>query len=358
MQFLAEYGIFLAKAVTIVFAALIIIGSIISAAARHKKTPEQNLEVTYLNKEFDAMEHALASVLLTPHQFKARFKAAKKTEKQLQKGKAPKRAAKKGTTAEKKRVYVLDFDGDLRATAVESLRQEISAILTMAQSGDEVVVRLESPGGAVHGYGLAASQLQRIRERKIPLTICVDKVAASGGYLMACVADRLIAAPFAVIGSIGVVTQLPNFSRLLKKHEIDFEQLTAGEYKRTLTLFGKNTPRAREKVRQELEEIHALFKRHVKTQRPKLNINKVATGEHWLGSRALELGLVDHLQTSDDYLMAQRQTAQIIALHYTAKKNLMERIADRLSTALHQNPHALPTPSTPIARLPNPHDYQ
>ena len=223
---------------------------------------------------------------------------------------------------------MLDFEGDIRATAVASLRQEISAILTMAGGGDEVVVRLESGGGVVHGYGLAASQLQRIRERKIPLTVTVDKVAASGGYMMACVADRLIAAPFAIIGSIGVLAQLPNLHRLLQKHEVDFEQLYAGEYKRTLTLFGENTDKAREKMQQELEETHGLFKDYVKAQRPRLDIDKVATGEHWLGTRALELGLVDRLQTSDDYLMAARRDAQLILLNYAGRKTFLDRFAE------------------------------
>lgn len=225
-------------------------------------------------------------------------------------------------------IFVLDFDGDIRASAVTSLRQEISAILTLARSEDEVVVRLESGGGVVHGYGLAASQLQRIRAHNIPLTVAVDKVAASGGYMMACVADKIIAAPFAIIGSIGVLAQLPNLHRLLKKHEIDFEQLYAGEYKRTLTMFGENTDKAREKMQQELQETHDLFKAHVKDQRPQLNIGKVATGEHWFGSRALELGLVDHLQTSDDYLMAARFDTRLILLNYTAKKTLLNQLAD------------------------------
>ena len=201
----------------------------------------------------------------------------------------------------------------------------------MAGSGDEVVVRLESGGGVVHGYGLAASQLQRIREQKIPLTVAVDKVAASGGYLMACVADQIIAAPFAIIGSIGVLAQLPNLHRLLKKHEIDFEQIYAGEYKRTLTLFGENTDKAREKMREELEETHGLFKDYVKVQRPDLDIEKVATGEHWLATRALELGLVDRLQTSDDYLMAARRDAQLILLSYTERKKLLDRLASLMS---------------------------
>ena len=108
-------------------------------------------------------------------------------------------------------------------------------------------------------YGLAASQMQRIRDKKLKLTVCVDKVAASGGYMMAVVADKIIAAPFAVLGSIGVLAQVPNFHRLLKKHDVDFEMLTAGKYKRTLTMFGENTDKGREKFQEDIEDTHVLF---------------------------------------------------------------------------------------------------
>ena len=335
MHFLAEYGLFLAKAVTIVAAVVVAGGSLVALSLRQRKATEaQHLEVTHLNKQYEEMEQVLSRTLLSPRQFKENLKAQKKADKA--KAKADSKAAKKAKKTDgeqpdechEKRIFVLDFEGDIRATAVASLRQEISAILTMAGGGDEVVVRLESGGGVVHGYGLAASQLQRIRERKIPLTVTVDKVAASGGYMMACVADRIIAAPFAIIGSIGVLAQLPNLHRLLQKHEVDFEQLYAGEYKRTLTLFGENTDKAREKMQQELEETHGLFKDYVKAQRPRLDIDKVATGEHWLGTRALELGLVDHLQTSDDYLMAARRDAQLILLNYAGRKTFLDRFAE------------------------------
>jgi serine protease SohB len=203
-------------------------------------------------------------------------------------------------------VFVLGFHGDIRAHAVRNLREEISALLTLAEPEDSVVVRLESSGGMVHAYGLAAAQLTRIRERGIPLTVCVDKVAASGGYLMACVADRIVAAPFAMVGSIGVLAQIPNFHRLLKKHDIDYELLTAGQYKRTLTVFGRNTDTARQKFAEELEDTHALFREFVQRYRPGLDVAAVATGEVWFGERAQGLGLVDTLGTSDALLQDAR----------------------------------------------------
>ena len=203
------------------------------------------------------------------------------------------------------KIYVLDFKGDVQASAVDTIREEITLILATAKAGhDRVVVRLESPGGMVHGYGLAAAQLVRLRDAGFNVTICVDKVAASGGYMMACIANEIISAPFAVVGSIGVVAQVPNFNRLLKQHNVDFELYTAGEYKRTVTMFGENTPEGKAKFEEELQQTHSLFKHFVEKYRPQLDVAKVATGEHWYGEDARELNLVDKLQTSDEYLLS------------------------------------------------------
>src|SRR5712671_1615210 len=233
---------------------------------------------------------------------------------------------KKGKTA-RSRVFVLDFDGDIRASAVEHLREEISAVVQVARPEDEVLLRLESRGGMVHTYGLAASQLRRLKSAGIRLTASVDEVAASGGYMMACVANHIIAAPFAIIGSIGVVGQLPNFNRFLKEHNVDFELHTAGQYKRTLTLFGENTDAARGKFQEELEDTHKLFKEFVKTNRPKLDLEMVASGEHWYGTRALERKLIDIIQTSDDYLLAASKDRDIFEVHYKRRRPLQERLA-------------------------------
>lgn len=203
------------------------------------------------------------------------------------------------------KIYVLDFKGDVQASAVDTIREEITLILATAKAGhDRIVVRLESPGGMVHGYGLAAAQLVRLRDAGFNVTICVDKVAASGGYMMACIANEIISAPFAVVGSIGVVAQVPNFNRLLKQHNVDFELYTAGEYKRTVTMFGENTPEGKAKFEEELQQTHSLFKHFVEKYRPQLEVAKVATGEHWYGEDARELNLVDKLQTSDEYILS------------------------------------------------------
>ena len=225
------------------------------------------------------------------------------------------------------KIYVLDFKGDMAASAVEGLREEITLILATAKAGrDRVVVRLESPGGMVHGYGLAAAQLVRLREAGFHLTICVDKVAASGGYMMACIANEIISAPFAIVGSIGVVAQVPNFNRLLKDNKIDFELYTAGQYKRTVTMFGENTEEGKAKFEEELQQTHALFKHFVEKYRPQLNIEKVATGEHWYGRDALDLNLVDKLQTSDEYLLNLLTQHDIDSIQTRKKPTLGEKL--------------------------------
>jgi serine protease SohB len=331
MDFFAEYGMFLAKAVTMVTSVLVVAFGIAILAFRQRKSGRPEIELTILNDEFDRMEFALSSVQLGPAGQKMRLMANRK--KESRKAKEEKQSLKRGGQPDlPRRLFVLDFDGDIRASANDHMRQEISAILTSATAEDEILLRLESGGGMVHSYGLAASQLQRVRDKGIPLTISVDKIAASGGYMMACVANQIIAAPFAIVGSIGVLAQIPNLHRLLKKNDVDFEVLTAGEYKRTLTVFGENTEKGRQKMKAELEETHGHFKNFIRAQRPKLDVDAVATGEHWLGTKALELGLVDKLQTSDDYLMESRKDRDIIRVRYRHKKKPGERLARLFSS--------------------------
>lgn len=322
LEFLFEYGLFLAKSVTVLVVILVVIGSVAALAQKNKPHHEGHIEVKHLNQRFDKMRDVLREAVWSATELKKQHKLDKKKDKQEKK-----REKKHGETDQpaKKHIYVLKFDGDLKASAAENLRQEITAVLTLAGESDEVVVNLESSGGMVHTYGFAASQLDRVKNRNIPLTVCVDKVAASGGYMMACIADKILAAPFAVMGSIGVVAQIPNFHRLLKKNEVDVEMLTAGEYKRTLTIFGENTERDRDKFRQDLEDTHLLFKEFVKTHRPVVDIEQVATGETWYGTRALGKKLVDALQTSDEYLLQQSAAAEIYAVTYREKKSIQER---------------------------------
>lgn len=321
MEFLSEYGMFLAKAVTILVVILAATAGIVALSSRGTGgRAKDHIEVKNLNDKYKEVARALKTAMLPQALAKKAVKAEKKRVK------AETKQHKQHPETARHRLFVLDFHGDIRASAVGPLREEVTAILLAATPDDEVLVRLESAGGMVHAYGLAASQLQRIKQRGIPLTVAVDKVAASGGYMMACVADRILAAPFAVLGSIGVITQLPNFHRLLKKNDIDFEQITAGDFKRTLTLFGENTDLARQKLREEVEDVHTLFKAFVTEQRPQLDIERVATGEHWHGTRARDLNLIDDLRTSDDYLMSASEARDLFEVRYVSKKPLLARI--------------------------------
>ncbi|HHS9252345.1 TPA: protease SohB [Enterobacter kobei] len=326
MELLSQYGLFLAKIATVVIAIAVVAVLIFNLTQRKRQRGE--LRITRLSEQYKEMQEDMSLSLLDSHQQKAWLKAQKKKHKQ--EVKAAKAKAKLATPQSdaKPRVYVLDFKGSMDAHEVASLREEVTAVLAVATPQDQVVVRLESPGGVVHGYGLAASQLQRLREKQIPLTVAVDKVAASGGYMMACVADKIVAAPFSIIGSIGVVAQIPNFNRFLKNKEIDIELHTAGQYKRTLTLLGENTEEGRQKFREDLNETHHLFKDFVHRMRPTLDIEQVATGEHWYGIQAQEKGLVDEVGTSDDLLLNLMDGRELIGVRFTQRKRLMDRFTN------------------------------
>ena len=312
-EFFFDYGLFLAKLGTVAIIVVVVAG-VVAASAKRGMHPE-GLTVEHLNKRLEALADTVRRAVHGKEQFKQTSKERKKERKEL---------AKKGS--QRNRVYVIDFKGDIRATATASLREEVSAILAVAGKDDRVLVRLENYGGTVHEHGLAASQLLRIREQGIPLIVSVDKVAASGGYLMACVASQIIASPFAIVGSIGVIAQLPNFHRFLEEKGVDFEQVTAGRYKRTLTMFGKNTEEGRDKLKEEIEDVHSLFKMQISSHRPEIDIERVSTGEHWYGTRALELGLIDEIRTSDDFLGEAAAEADLYLVTYKRRRSFQERL--------------------------------
>jgi serine protease SohB len=341
MDYLFDYLMFLAQAVTVVIAILIVVSMVATAKMRGQGGERGHLAVTKINDRVRNLRFVMEDALLTPQEAKRRHKSEQKSQKAADKQAAAdaKKAAKvavndNAATQEPGKVFVLRFEGDVAASDVDNFRLEISAILTMATSNDEVVVCIESPGGMVHSYGLAASQMMRVRNHNIPLTAVVDKVAASGGYLMAAVANKIVAAPFAVIGSIGVVAQVPNVHRLLKKNDVDVEVLTAGKYKRTLTLLGENTDEGREKFQQELEDVHELFQEFVVDNRPGLDIAAVATGEAWYGSRALALNLVDSLATSDEYLMQACAEKDVFQVSWKQGTKPIDRLLGKASAAL------------------------
>ncbi len=322
MEFLADYGLFLLKAVTI--AAVIIL---VIAASRNSKDDslEGEVSLTALNKAYREQTDMLKQTLEVEKKKSSR--KDKKQKKQQSKD-------DDHQLAERPRMFVLSFEGDIEASQVEELREQITAVLSVASEKDSVLINLESPGGAVTGYGLAASQLKRITAAGIELKVAVDRVAASGGYLMALNANHIYAAPFAVIGSIGVVAQLPNIHRLLKQHNVDIEMHTAGEYKRTLTVLGENTDEGREKFKQDLAIVHELFKEEVTRGRPSIDIDQVSTGEYWYGEKALELGLIDELKTSDDIIIDAYSTHAVYKVDFELKQTLADKISDLFGMTL------------------------
>lgn len=313
MSFLADYGIFLAKTATIVIAILIVFAAIAAAKSKGKG----KLSIKKINKQYDEVIETINNTIQTKHEKKIAKKNAKSEKKNT----------KNKDENVSKKMFVLNFDGDIRASALSELRQEITAILLTAKPHDKVLVKLESGGGMVNAYGLAASQLQRLRDANLHLTVSIDKIAASGGYMMACIANEIIAAPFAIIGSIGVIAQLPNFHRLLQKKNIDFEQITAGQYKRTLTMLGENTRAGRTKLQTEVNETHELFKNFVKNHRAQVNLDEVATGEHWFATQAIDKALVDKLQTSDDFLLKHKEDFALFSVAYKRKQPLAKKLS-------------------------------
>lgn len=333
MNWFSQYALFLAETATVVIAILSILIFILSQR-RKLSIVAGRLSVKDISQEYEQIKDDILMTSMDELEAKQYTKDLKK-QKKLEKKQA-KLAVKQKQKQDKSsnqvagakpKLFVLSFNGSMDAHEVEELRQEITAVLAIIKPEDQVVIKLESPGGVVHGYGLAASQLLRFRTRNIPFTAVVDKVAASGGYMMACTANKIVAAPFAIVGSIGVVAQIPNFNRLLKKHDVDIELQTAGEYKRTLTMFGENTDEGRQKFKQELEETHLLFKDFVKEYRPNVDIEQVATGEHWFAAQAKDKGLVDEISTSDDFILSHLDTHKIISVSFQRKQKLSERIS-------------------------------
>lgn len=320
MEYVFDYLSFLAKALTVIAAVVVII--VAAGSRRSHRPPEGRVQVVRINDRLRGMRSALQHAL-TPA---ARHRKLVREENREQK-------RERKTASDRARVFVVNFKGDLAASQLDCLRNEITAILTSAREEDEVVVRIESTGGLVHAYGLAASQLARVKEKGIRLVAAIDKVAASGGYMMASVADRIVTAPFAIVGSIGVVAQMPNVHRFLKKRDVDVELLTAGEYKRTLTVFGQNTDSGRAKMQEEIEDIHALFKSFVGEHRPDVDLDAVGTGEAWYGQRAIDRKLVDQLCTSDEYLVAACDDKDVFEVRWIVPEKPIERLMRQLSTS-------------------------
>ena len=318
-----------------VFGLFLVFFSILALISIRKKKLAQGIkiEIKKLNETYKQNKEKILKEILDETEYKTYLKKEKQFLKEKNQTKKKEKQEQKDLPLPKK-VYVLDFNGDVAASAVTTFREQITALLQTALPKDEIVIRLESPGGMVHAYGLASSQLARIKEKNIPLTICVDKVAASGGYMMACLANKIIAAPFAILGSIGVIASLPNLNKLLHKNNIEYLEMTAGEYKRTLTPFGEITEKKKAKFQEQIEEVHELFKDHVSKYRNSVDITKVATGEYWFGVKAIELNLVDELKTSDDYLLDLSKEHEVYHIFTPKKESFKEKLSGTAQSLL------------------------
>ncbi len=322
MEFLQNLGLFFFQTLIIIVGIIAVILTIAAVAIKNKN--HKNFEIEILNEKHQDQKSALQSLLLSADALKKEKKKIKAEEKAEEKNESPKPP-----------IYVLDFlKGDINASSVDHFREEISAVLSVAEKGQSVIINVESPGGVVHGYGLAAAQILRLRDHGLDVTVCVDKVAASGGYMMACVAHKIVCSPFAIIGSIGVVAQVPNFNKLLKKYDVDFKEYTAGDYKRTVSLLGEITEKGEKKFIEQLEATHLLFKSFVGQFRPNMDIAKVATGEYWFGQDALKMGLVDEILTSDDFILKKMKTHKMIKISFEKKPSLSEKISGFVSEAV------------------------
>ncbi len=333
-EFFIQYGVFLAKSITI-FILFVFVIAIAGAAKKDKQETTGEIIVKKLNNEVEGYKETILDACFEEIEREKEKKREKKSFKSSKK--ELKKSLKQGTVIEhKNNCFVLSFIGDRDATDTDKLAKEITAVLAVAKPSDEVVVKIESPGGSAHCYGFGASQILRVKEHNIPVTICVDKVAASGGYMMACVGDKLISAPFAIVGSIGVVAQMLNINKILTKNDVEVEHHTAGEFKTTLTLLGKNTKEGREKFQEQMEEIHILFKDHVKEYRPQLDMKEVATGEFWFGKQAIHKGLVDAIQTSDAYLMNKMTDHNVYSIAYKPKLKMSDKLSSAFSSSVNK----------------------
>ena len=326
-EWVAELGTFLVQ--TAIVIAFLVIGLLLITRSKQAKERGLTLRVEQLNDQRLDRGRRLRLATALPSARKKLLKTFRQDEKKRLKVQKNDQQAPPASC-----VWVLDFHGDLKASQTDHFAQEISAIIDVASKEDEVVIRLESSGGLVHAYGLAAAQMDRLSAAGLITTVCIDKVAASGGYMMACTAQHIKAAPFAVIGSIGVVAQVPNIHRLLKKHDIDVELLTAGKYKRTLTVLGENTEEGKDKFLDDLENTHRLFKHYVAERRPTMDIDSLATGEIWYGSEALPQLLVDSVGTSEAYLTERMAQVQVYTVKLEAPKTMSRKLGLAVSAGV------------------------
>lgn len=210
---------------------------------------------------------------------------------------------------------VLRFEGDTMATGRQDFARMVDEVLHNKERIQRVIVVVNSPGGGVSVYGQMFAGMERMRNAGVDVTACVDTYAASGGYLMSVPAQRIIAAPFAMVGSIGVVSEFMNFNKLLRRLGVEPMTITAGELKRTVTPLSEVTEENKAAYKAQLEAIHRQFIAVVKKYR-EVDADRVCTGNHWTAAESVELklNLVDGLATSQEYLFEANQTEDLVTI--------------------------------------------
>lgn len=308
---LTSYAIFFLKIITII---ILLLTTIIICLILITNKDNNYIKIKNINKKYITLKKLFLS------------KISKKIER--------KNLIKEENLTKTKNLFVLHFNGDINASDINNLKDILSIIILNKTHVDEVLIKLTSNGGIVTNYGLAASQLKRLKNENINLTISIDTIAASGGYMMACVANKIIASHFSIIGSIGVLGIIPNINKILTKNNIEIEYHTSGKYKKTLSIIGENTEIGRKKFIESLENTHFLFKNFVKENRSQINIEEIATGEYWYGVDALKLNLIDKIQTSDEYIIENLNNANIYEIKLSEKINIKNKIKENIHNIL------------------------
>mmetsp|Transcript_9058 Transcript_9058/g.12909 ORF Transcript_9058/g.12909 Transcript_9058/m.12909 type:complete len:423 (-) Transcript_9058:25-1293(-) len=286
---------------------------------------EQHYTFERINERYSKDSMALSKAMSTPSQ-KTQIKMPKSLLGDFNKTSGAREHSKEVKKSYNGTSIILELKGlDTMVAQAHDLNDKVSFLLeehrgkkentntTSLNSTDqtdselEVIILLESPGGSAAEYGLAAQQILRLRDEPgIQVTVIVDKVAASGGYMMACTSSpgRLYAAPFAVVGSIGVIGQTVNIHNALESWGVKPLVFRGGKHKAPVGLIGEVSEDGMKTIQKMIDKTHNAFKRHVLAARPKLakQIDDVATGDVWLGCDALDVGLIDRVITSDEYI--------------------------------------------------------
>ncbi len=235
------------------------------------------------------------------------------------------------------RLAVLRFQGlrDLNASGDQRLSEAIDEVLVNRDHFEEAVVIIDSPGGTTHGYGHAYALLERLSASGLKVTACIDRIGASGGYLMALPADRILAGPFAIVGSVGVVAGIPNVKRLLEEKGVSYRLFVAGDKKRVVHFADDDGPEVREYMDEKLAGIHTQFLQAVEKHRgDRVKLDEVRSGDHWSAEESVEkgLGLVDELQTSAEYLLERNREVALVMIE--RRVDITERFAGYLAARL------------------------